>query len=261
MLCLQKIKETGFLDRGDDDSAITTSEMNSNREDQLCINGVSVTSMSKYKITIPISQCLNLKTAVTKALIDCRAEGKFVDSSLVDWKQVCRLKKPIPVRNVDGTSNKAGALRYKIQISYNVQQKQFKDWFYVTKLGDQKMILGLPWLHEINPHIDWSTGTVRFLEERKANNEPEEDESLEDKDIETYLRFVQKMEEVDENDDLETDHLWIQAKMTSQALAHEHEDKTQRLNYPRNLNHGKPFLINRHQNDSLYHDNGIMLSI
>ena len=217
--------------------------------------------MSKYKITIPISQCSNLKTAETKALIDCGAEGKFVDSSLVDWKQVRRLKKPIPVRNVDGTSNKAGALRYKIQISYNVQQKQFKDWFYVTKLGDQKMILGLPWLHEINPRIDWSTGTVRFPEEQKARAEPEEDKSLEDKDIEMYLRFVQKMEEVDENDDLETDHLWIQAKMTSQALAHEHEDKTQRLNYPRNLNHGKPFLINRHQNDSLYHDNGIMLLI
>ena len=93
----QKIKETGFLDRGDDDSAITTSETNSNQEDQLCINGVSVTSMSKYKITFPISQCSNLKTAETKALIDCGAEGKFVDSSLVDWKQVRRLKKPIPV--------------------------------------------------------------------------------------------------------------------------------------------------------------------
>ena len=92
------------------------------------------------------------------------------------------------------------------------------------------MILGLPWLHEINPRIDWSTGTVSFPEERKTNNEPEEDESLEDEDIEMYLRFVQKMEEVDENDDLETDHLWIQAKTsTSQALAHEHEDKTQKV--------------------------------
>ena len=99
-----------------------------------CISNIYV----KYKITIPISQCSNLKTTETKALIDCGAEGKFVDSSLIDWKQVHRLKKPIPVHNVDGTSNKAEALRYKIQISYNIQQKQFKDWFYVMKLGDQK---------------------------------------------------------------------------------------------------------------------------
>ena len=102
----------------------------------------------------------------------------------------------------------------------------------MTKLGDQKMILGLPWLHEINPHINWSTGTVRFPEERKTNNKLEEDESLEDEDIEMYLRFIQKMEEVDENEDLETD-LWIQAKMlTSQALTHEHEDKTQKVELP-----------------------------
>ena len=103
----------------------------------------------------------------------------------------------------------------------------------MTKLGDQKMILGLPWLHEINPRIDWSTGTVRFPEEWKTNDELEEDESLEDEDIEMYLRYVQKMEEIDENEDLETDHLWIQAKMsTSQALAHEHEDKTQKVELP-----------------------------
>ena len=166
------------------------------------------------------------ETAETKALIDCGAEGKFVDSSLVDWKQVHHLKKPIPVHNVDGTSNKAGALWYKIQINYNVQQKQFKDWFYV-------MILGLPWLHEINPHIDWSTGTVRFPEEWKTNDESEKDKSLEDKDIEMYLCLVQKMEEVDKNDNFETDHLWIRAKMsTSQALAHEHEDKAQKVELP-----------------------------
>jgi hypothetical protein len=67
------------------------------REEQLYINGVSVTSTSKYKITIPISQCLNLKTAETKALIDCGAEGKFVDSSLVNWSKVHCLKKSIPV--------------------------------------------------------------------------------------------------------------------------------------------------------------------
>ena len=101
------------------------------------------------------------------------------------------------------------------------------------KLSDQKMILGLPWLHEINPHIDWSTGTVSFPEEWKTDNELEEDESLEDEDIEMYLHFVQKVEEVNKNKDLETDHFWIQAKTpTSQALAHKHEDKTQKVELP-----------------------------
>ena len=61
--------------------------------------------MSKNKITIPISQCSNLKTAETKALIDSGAKGKFIDGTIVNWRNVTRLKKPITVRNVDGTHN------------------------------------------------------------------------------------------------------------------------------------------------------------
>ena len=90
--------------------------MNSNYEEQLRINGVTVTSMSRNKITIPISQCSNLKTTETKALIDSGAEGKFIN-----WRNVIRLKKPITVRNVDGTHNEMGKIRYKTKICYNVK--------------------------------------------------------------------------------------------------------------------------------------------
>jgi len=79
-----------------------------NDEESLYITGVMVSSMSKYKITIPLTQYSNLKTTETKALIDSGAKGKFVDSSLVDWKEVHHLKKTIPVHNIDGTHNKAG---------------------------------------------------------------------------------------------------------------------------------------------------------
>ncbi|HYT46519.1 MAG TPA: hypothetical protein VEP90_29600, partial [Methylomirabilota bacterium] len=78
--------------------------------------------MSRNKITIPISQCSNLKTAEIKALIDSGAEGKFVDGTIVKWKNVIRLKKPITVRNVDGTHNEMGKIRYKTKICYNVKQ-------------------------------------------------------------------------------------------------------------------------------------------
>lgn len=228
---LQNLTETGFLDESDDESAITTLNKGSNRDEELCINGVSVTSMSKYKITIPISRCMNLKTADTEALIDCGAEGKFVDSSLMNWNKVCRLKKPIPVWNIDGTFNQQGALQYKIKIAFHVGKKPFEDWFYMTKLGDQRIILGLPWLHKINPQIDWSTGTVRFPDEFRAetNNDQDMEESLEDPETEMYCRYIQREEELNpdkEDDDEEPSYLWINAKTSaSQALAHEHEEK------------------------------------
>ena len=49
-----------------------------------------------------------LKIAEATALIDCGAEGKFVDKSIVDPRKRKKLKKPITVRNVDGTANKKG---------------------------------------------------------------------------------------------------------------------------------------------------------
>ncbi len=111
-----KIEETGFLNGDGIKTASTISDTDSNYEEQLCINGVTVTSMSKNKITIPISQCSNLKTAETKALIDSGAEGKFVDGTIVNWRNVIRLKKPITVRNVDGTHNEMGKICYKTKI-------------------------------------------------------------------------------------------------------------------------------------------------
>ncbi len=190
--------------------------------------------MSRNKITIPISQCSNLKTAETKALIDSGAEGKFVNGTIVKWKNVIHLKKPITVRNVDGTHNEMGKIRYKTKICYNMKRNQFEDWFYVTKLGDQKVILGLPWLKQVNPDIDWSTGTVSFPEERSINDDPEGEE-LEDDETDTYLRTILKEEELDAdaNEDLETDHLWIQAKTSaSQALTHEYEDNAKKAELP-----------------------------
>src|SRR5258708_14519146 len=36
------------------------------------------------------------------------------------------------------------------------------NWFYVTALGDQNFILGLPWLEKYNPVIEWREKTLEF---------------------------------------------------------------------------------------------------
>jgi len=49
-------------------------------------------------------------------------------------------------------------------------------------LGKQRVILGLPWLRDENPHIDWKAGTVQLHEGYPINEleveEDEEDHSL-----------------------------------------------------------------------------------
>jgi hypothetical protein len=65
---------------------------------------------------IPISlSCTNseeLRNINTNALIDCGAEGTFIDQNFVQTNRipVTRLKKPIEVFNVDGTPNKRGEI-------------------------------------------------------------------------------------------------------------------------------------------------------
>jgi hypothetical protein len=36
------------------------------------------------------------------------------------------------------------------------------EWFYITALGDQNLILGLPWLEKHNPIINWKEKTLEF---------------------------------------------------------------------------------------------------
>ena len=40
--------------------------------------------------------------------------------------------------------------------------RYFKETLLVSGLGRQKIILGLPWLTEHNPDINWKTGVVKW---------------------------------------------------------------------------------------------------
>ena len=45
-------------------------------------------------------------------------------------------------------------------MNLKVGNKDMKTRFLVTDLGKEQMILGLPWLKEYNPKIDWATGMI-----------------------------------------------------------------------------------------------------
>ena len=71
-------------------------------------------------------------------------------------------------------------------------------WFYVATLGDQKMILGLPWLEKHNPDIDWKEKTPEFRNSQEdklkafiqslAQEQEEETMLIEDADL--VLRYL-----------------------------------------------------------------------
>jgi len=105
-----------------------------------------------------------LKDVETTALIDCGAQGRFIDESVIGKNKVRRLGRPITVRNVDSTRNLAGRITHETRVKYWIGKQEFDDWFYITSLGDQRIIFGMPWLKDNNPDIDWKEGIVKFID-------------------------------------------------------------------------------------------------
>ena len=64
--------------------------------------------------------------------------------------------------NVDGTENKKGTIKAYVDLDFKLNDRRFKERFYVTGLGRQKMILGFPWLNKHNPDVDWKKGTLTW---------------------------------------------------------------------------------------------------
>jgi len=99
-----------------------------------------------------------------KALLDSRVIGLFMDITFAKEKgfKMEKLKKPLLVRNVDGTANTGEVIMY--QVEYNIFFKEHieRARIDVCNLGKTELILGMPWLAAHNPEIDWEKGEVKM---------------------------------------------------------------------------------------------------
>ena len=98
---------------------------------------------------------------------DSGAGGTFIDDSFCRKYKIptFALKKPLSVYNIDGTPNRKGTITQVAWFTIEIDEVPFTIQWHVTKLGDQQMILGLPWLCLYNSLIDWDKGTI-FIDER-----------------------------------------------------------------------------------------------
>jgi predicted aspartyl protease len=99
-----------------------------------------------------------------QALVDCGATGLFIDREYVKSNRLPtrKLSQPIPVFNVDSTANEAGSILEVVELIIRYDGHSERALFSVTSLGRQNMILGITWLREHNPEIDWRTGKVEM---------------------------------------------------------------------------------------------------
>ena len=93
-------------------------------------------------------------------MIDSGAEGLFINRKFVERHEfpTVPLHRPIPVKNIDGTNNQGGAITHTVALHLSARTHEEDLRFFVTDLGGDDLILGLPWLEKHNPPVDWNSG-------------------------------------------------------------------------------------------------------
>ena len=95
-------------------------------------------------------------------LLDSGATKNFIQESYAQ-----QLKLPIKclpytqlVYNVNGTLNKNRHIHSYTNLEMQTGQQRTKLCFFLTDIGDQKLILGYPWFTATQPNIDWAQGWI-----------------------------------------------------------------------------------------------------
>ncbi|KAF9802632.1 hypothetical protein IEO21_09857 [Rhodonia placenta] len=97
-------------------------------------------------------------------MVDSRATTKFINKCFIQENRVRtqKLKKPIPLYNIDGTLNKDGSISEVAVLQMQIGEHIEKTVFMVMDIGPKDVIIGLDWLQEHNPEIDWENGSPKL---------------------------------------------------------------------------------------------------
>jgi hypothetical protein len=102
------------------------------------------------------------KRAEAVALLDSGAMENFMNLEYTKylWMLIKRLKEPRKLYNVDGTPNQSGELQYFIDVQMQTRTQRSTLRFFLSNLGENKVILGYPWFTAFQPRINWKRGWI-----------------------------------------------------------------------------------------------------
>ena len=52
-------------------------------------------------------------------------------------------------------------IRHQVTLDFEVNNEKYHETFYIAPIGVHAMILGMPWLTNVNPDIDWRARTAK----------------------------------------------------------------------------------------------------
>ena len=130
------------------------------------IKSVIVADKQSKSFHIALSVLKNTfdKDIITKALIDSGAS-----INCLNWGFVKRNKIPyhclpqlICAKNVDGSDNESGIIKFITTTFIHIKGIIHQVLFHIINCGNEKVILGTPWLEKVNPEINWTEQMVNI---------------------------------------------------------------------------------------------------
>ena len=102
------------------------------------------------------------KRAKTITLLNSGATENFISLDYAKHLHlpIKTLKEPRKLFNVDGTLNKAGDLRYYTDLGTRTGTSTRTLRYFLSDLGDSRVILGYLWFAAAQPKINWARGWI-----------------------------------------------------------------------------------------------------
>ena len=130
----------------------------------LKLSSLEYGSTEHFNISVQLS--IGEKSIKTTALIDSGATGNFMHIDFVKQYNIPQELKeyPIPLEVVDGRPISTGHITHStpsmhVLINQDHTEKISLD---IAPIGRHQLILGIPWLKQHNPAINWQTHSIQF---------------------------------------------------------------------------------------------------
>jgi hypothetical protein len=100
------------------------------------------------------------------SLIDSGAMANFISPKLVETLKIPKitLSNPRNIHMLNGSTPKTGKVWHKVHLEFQCQGLPTSADFLVCPISNNQVILGMPWLKNQNPSIDWREQTIAFSE-------------------------------------------------------------------------------------------------
>jgi len=97
-------------------------------------------------------------------MIDSGATEDFIDQEFCDKYQIptIRARSPREIYLADGEPSSMGPVTHIAKVRMDIGAHREMTTFQVANLQNHEAILGMPWLKNHNPRIDWGQGKITF---------------------------------------------------------------------------------------------------